>query len=71
MKLRLVKEINDSNWTEKKIEKELDRLVENVAPAQRSESASPTPPAAVEPRPEQEGSDTDDVREALRDIRPR
>jgi len=29
MKLRLVKEINDSNWTEKKIEKELDRLVEN------------------------------------------
>jgi len=45
--------------------------VQNVAPAQRSESTSPTPPAAVEPRPEQEGSDTDDVREALRDIRPR
>lgn len=45
--------------------------VQNVAPAQRSESTSLIPPAAVEPRPEQEGSDTDDVREALRDIRPR
>lgn len=45
--------------------------MQNVAPAQRSEPTSPIPPAAVEPRPEQEGSDTDDVREALRDIRPR
>lgn len=45
--------------------------VQNVAPAQRSEPTSPTPPSAVEPRLEQEGSDTDNVREALRDIRPR
>eukprot|EP00934_Nitzschia_sp_Nitz4_P000249 Nitzschia sp. Nitz4//scaffold3_size479765//150190//151794//NITZ4_000064-RA/size479765-processed-gene-0.71-mRNA-1//1//CDS//3329550650//249//frame0 len=28
MKARLAKELNDPNWTEKKIEKELDRLVE-------------------------------------------
>jgi len=41
MKTRLAKEFNDSNWSEKKIEKELDRLVE-VGNSASDEIARPT-----------------------------
>lgn len=45
--------------------------VRNVAPQQRTEQSPPQAASSREPGSEKESSETDDVREALRDIRPR